>query len=95
MSTFSESVVEEAALEWFEGLGYTVLGGPEIAYGEPAAERCDHEYRDMILEGRVRQALVRLNPDLPSEASADAFRKLTRIDCVPSVNLLNSTLLSW
>ena len=77
---FTESVVEEAALEWFEGLGYSVLGGPEIAYGEPAAERTDPEYRDMILEGRLRQALTRLNPDLPPEALDDAFRKLTRID---------------
>ena len=91
MSSFSESVVEEAALEWFEGLGYSVLGGPEIAYGEPAAERTDPEYRDMVLEGRVRQALARLNPDLPPEALDDAFRKLTRIDS-PSLITRNRDL---
>ncbi len=44
----------------------------------PAAERSDPNYRDVILEGRLRQALVRLNPDLPPEALEDAFRKLTR-----------------
>jgi len=38
---FTESVVEEAALDWFEGLGYTVLHGPDIAAGGPAAERRD------------------------------------------------------
>jgi len=91
LSPFSESVVEEAALEWFEGLGYSVLGGPEIAYGEPAAERCDPEYRDMILEGRLRQALAKLNPDLPPEAVDDAFRKLTRIDS-PSLITRNRDL---
>jgi len=80
MHTFSESVVEEAALEWFGGLGYQVFAGPEIAWGEAKAERSDPEYRDMILEGRVRQTLARLNPDLPPEALDDAFRKLTRID---------------
>ena len=32
-STFTESVVEDAALAWLEGLGYTVLNGPEIAAG--------------------------------------------------------------
>jgi hypothetical protein len=58
MNTFSQSVVEEAALEWFEGLGYSVLGGPEIAYGEPAAERTDPEYRDMILEGIIAAFLL-------------------------------------
>ena len=28
---FTESVVEDAALEWLEAIGYTVLAGPEIA----------------------------------------------------------------
>ncbi len=41
LRAFTESVVEEAALEWLEGLGYAVLGGPEIAAGEPGAERSD------------------------------------------------------
>lgn len=39
---FTESTVEEAALEWFEGLGYAVLNGPEIAQGESAAERQEY-----------------------------------------------------
>jgi hypothetical protein len=34
MKGFTESVVEEAALEWLEGLHYEILGGPEIAAGE-------------------------------------------------------------
>jgi type I restriction enzyme R subunit len=88
---FTESIVGDAALEWFEGLGYSVLDGPEIAYGEPAAERTDPEYRDLILEGRLRQALARLNPDLPPEALDDAFRKLTRIDS-PSLITRNRDL---
>ena len=32
----------------------------------------------MVLEGRLRDALARLNPDLPAEALDDAFRKLLR-----------------
>jgi type I restriction enzyme R subunit len=78
--TFTESVVEDAALEWFEGLGYAVLHGPEIAAGEPGAERDDSGYRDVILERRLRQALVSLNPTLPPEAIADAYRRLTLAD---------------
>ena len=49
---FTESVVEEAALAWLKGLGYTVLHGPEIAWGMPAAERTDPHYRDVVLEAR-------------------------------------------
>jgi type I restriction enzyme R subunit len=77
---FTESVVEDAALAWLQALGYQVLNGPDIAVGELAAERSDPNYRDTILERRLRQALVQLNPDLPSDAIEDAFRKLTRTD---------------
>jgi type I restriction enzyme R subunit len=77
---FTESIVEDAALAWLEALGYGVLHGPDIAAGELAAERGDPNYRDVLLERRVRQALRRLNPDLPPEAFEDAWRKLTRVD---------------
>jgi type I restriction enzyme, R subunit len=80
VSTFTESIVEDAALAWLEGLGYTVLNGPNIAFGEPGAERTDPNYRDVILDERLRQALVSLNADLPYEALEDAYRKLTRVD---------------
>jgi len=76
MSGFTESVVEEAALAWLEGLGWKVLHGPEIAPGELAAERSD--YGQVVLEQRLRDALARLNPNLPAEALDDAFRKLTQ-----------------
>ena len=74
----SESVVEDAALAWVGGLGYTILPGPQIAPGELYAERND--YAQVILEERLRQALARLNPELPPGALEDAFRKLTRSD---------------
>ena len=70
----SESTVETAALAWFEALGYATLHGPDIAPGEPAAERSD--YTQILLEGRLREALARLNPKLPAAALAEAFRKL-------------------
>ena len=80
MSVFSESVVEDAALAWLQALGYEVLHGPDIAACETGAERNDPNYRDVILQGRLRRALARLNPDLPPDAIEDAFRKLTRAD---------------
>jgi type I restriction enzyme R subunit len=80
VTSFSESVVEEATLAWLEAMGYAVLHGPDIAAGEPCSERSDPNYRDVLLERRLRQALARLNPDLPSDAIQDAFRKLTRAD---------------
>ena len=76
--TFTESEVEDAALAWLTGLGWTVLHGPDIAPDALAAERTD--YGEVILSGRLRAALTRLNPGLPSEALDDAFRKLTRAE---------------
>jgi len=75
-ASFTESVVEEAALAWLEGAGWQVRNGAEIAPGEPAAERND--YAQVILAQRLRDALARLNPALPVEAIDDAFRKLTQ-----------------
>lgn len=37
--SLNESIVEDAALEWFGELGYAVGHGPDLAPGEPAAER--------------------------------------------------------
>src|ERR1700677_3480474 len=78
--TFAESVVEDAALEWLGALGYSVLHGPEIAVGEPSDERTNTDYRDVVLEHRLKQALLRLNPALLPEAIDDAYRRLTRAD---------------
>ncbi|MFO1307292.1 MAG: type I restriction endonuclease subunit R [Burkholderiales bacterium] len=78
MARFSESVVEEAALAWLESAGWQVRNGVEIAPGEPAAER--HDYGQVVLAQRSRDALARLNPALPAEALDDAFRKLTRLE---------------
>lgn len=76
----TESTVESATLAWLKSLGYATLHGPDIAFGESAAERTDPNYRDVIPEGRLRQALARLNTGLPTEALEDAYRKLTRTD---------------
>ena len=76
MTTFTESDVEAAALEWLEALGWRVAHGPDIAPYADRAERAD--YTEVVLEHRLRDSLVRLNPALPSEALDDAFRKITR-----------------
>ena len=76
MTPFTESEVEAAALEWLEGLGWRVAHGPDIGPHAEDAERAG--YTEVVLEHRLRDALDRLNPDLPAEALDDAFRKTTR-----------------
>ncbi|HEX4022386.1 MAG TPA: type I restriction endonuclease subunit R [Acidobacteriaceae bacterium] len=92
MNKFTESVVEEAALAWLEVKGWTILHGPEIASGMLAAERTDPDFRDVVLERRLRQSLQRLNPNLSSEAIETAFRKLTIVD---GPSLLERNRAAW
>ncbi|HEX2863860.1 MAG TPA: type I restriction endonuclease subunit R [Deinococcales bacterium] len=75
---FLESVVEAAALEVLGSLGWHVLPGPRLAPGGDAPER--ESFSDVVLAGRLRRALERLNPGLPQSALDEAFRKLTRLE---------------
>ena len=46
MATFSESEVEDAALEWLESLGWEVAHGPHIAPHAAGSERTDYTNPD-------------------------------------------------
>jgi len=65
-----ESDVELEMLAWFEDLGYEVIAGPELAPDGSQPER--KNYKQVLFEGRLRNALHRLNPDLPPAAITDA-----------------------
>jgi type I restriction enzyme R subunit len=75
--SLNESIVEDAALEWFGELGYAVGHGPHLAPGEPAAER--DSFGEVVLVGRLREAIRRLNPAVPEEAREEALRKVLRV----------------
>lgn len=85
-SVMVESEVEQTALNWFESLGYSILQGPDIAPGELMAERND--YGEVVLERRLRMALTRLNPAIPSDALDEAFRRVLRAES-PSLVINN------
>jgi len=87
MTHFTESTIEQTALDWLKDLGYTILFGNDIAPDEPAAAylrqgqrgRQEREnYGEVVLAGRLKAALERINPSVPAEALEDAFRKVTR-----------------
>ena len=75
---FSESEVEDAALEWLSGLGYTVAQGPDIAPEGPTPERTS--YDEVLLTSRLRDALQRLNPHLPTETLEEVLHKVQRTE---------------
>ncbi len=77
MTKFVESEVENAALNWLESLGWTVISGsdPDMIPGSLFSGRKD--YSQVFLENRLIDALRLLNPELPEEAIKDAYRRLT------------------
>lgn len=77
MPALNESIVEDAALEWFGELGYAVGHGPQLAPAEAAAER--DGFGDVVLVGRLREAIRQLNPAIPEEAREEALRKVLRV----------------
>lgn len=79
---FFESEVEEAALEWLDGIGYQIAFGPDIAHDGERPERTG--YGDVVLEKRLTAVLRRLNPDLDDQAISDAVRKLQTVH-MPSI----------
>ncbi|MGC2518279.1 MAG: hypothetical protein WA373_04135 [Burkholderiales bacterium] len=99
IGSFTKSIFVDSALGWLGALGYSVLHGPNIAAiaaGELAAERSDPNYPDVVLDRRLHQAFVRLNPDLLHEVLENARRKLMRSDAPSLGERIRANLLySW
>lgn len=75
-SSMTEDVVEQATLGWFEALGYAVLHAPDISSEEQGEG--ERKYGEVVLSGRLQDALARLNPGLPEDALGDAFKVVMR-----------------
>jgi type I restriction enzyme R subunit len=72
--TFTEDLLEEAAIEILGELGYEYKFGPDMAYDGDAPERRD--YKEVILENRVKDALFRINKNIARGALEDAYRQV-------------------
>lgn len=70
----TEDQLEQETLGWLQEVGYSVLNGPEIAFDGAKPERAD--YRQTMLPFRLREAINRLNPSIPTSAREDAFKQV-------------------
>ena len=71
----TESEIEQITLDLLRDENdYTVLYGPDLAEGD-AKER---DYTEVILQNRLRAAIDRLNPSIPTEAREEAFKRALR-----------------
>ncbi|WHX50026.1 type I restriction endonuclease subunit R [Paenibacillus woosongensis] len=85
-TSFTESDLEQAALEWFEELNYEKAYGPEIS---PEGEYPERQfYHDVILKDRLRDSLIRINKHVPREAIEEAI-KVVEVPRSPSLLINN------
>lgn len=74
---YTESELELATLEWLEGLGYKLVFGPDVSPDGEKPER--KSYDEVVLRGRLKGAIDKLNPEIPKEGKEEAFRKILNI----------------
>ena len=82
----TENALEQSMLSWLGELGYEIYHGPDIAPGEPGEERSD--YGEAILQGRLRSAIARINPNINGSGLDDALKKLRSLSS-PSLSQQN------
>lgn len=77
MTKLTESAIELFAIEQFEQLGYQYVYGPSIA---PDAEQPERSrWDEVLLGGRLLQALRRINPNLPEPVLQSALKEVERL----------------
>ena len=60
-----DALVEQPALEWLRDVGWTLVHGADLAADAPGAER--KIWSDVVLIGRLQEAVARINPELPAD----------------------------
>ena len=70
----TEDQLEQEAIGWLKSLGYHYAFGPDIAYDGESPERTS--YKDFLLQGRLADAIARLNPRVPASARDDALGQI-------------------
>ncbi|MCP3679044.1 MAG: type I restriction endonuclease subunit R [Gammaproteobacteria bacterium] len=74
----TENLVEDTCLDWPAELGWETDYGPNLAPDMPDQER--DNYQQVLLIGRLRAALMRINPDVPANVIDEAIRHIKQTD---------------
>ncbi len=77
MTRITESHIEEFAIELLERQGYGYIYAPNIAPDGETPER--ESYEQVVLIDRLRRAVKRINPTIPTEQQEEAIREIQRI----------------
>ncbi len=92
MNKYTETDLELATLEWLEELGYSVIGGPEIAPPPDGVSPERKSYADVVLEERLWNAIEKFNSDIPMDAKEEAFKKVLQVPFITPSAILNNRI---
>ncbi len=92
MSLITEEQVELQSIEWFKELGYQYKDGYKIAPEGANPERND--FREVILEERLKSALIRINPDIPNRTIQNSIPQILNSN-IPSLLNCNREMHKW
>jgi type I restriction enzyme R subunit len=94
MTHITEEQLEQAALDWFRGLGYQAVFGPDIAPPPDGVAPERDNYRQTILMERLKTRLQAINPAIPRVAIDDAIRQIL-VPNLPTVIQINRQFHRW
>ncbi|MFM9089726.1 MAG: type I restriction endonuclease, partial [Cyanobium sp.] len=92
MALITEDHLEQQCLDWFQEQGYTHVFAPQLDSDGTSPERTD--FRQVILTGRLRSALQRLNPGVPAGTIESAVLQLANPN-VPGLLASNREFHRW
>ena len=92
MSLITEEQVELQSIEWFKELGYQYKDGYEIAPEGLNSERDD--FRQVILEERLRSALIKINTDIPNQTIQNSIPQILNPN-IPGLLNCNREMHKW
>lgn len=76
-NSITENEIEEIALSYLQGLGYTYQLGTVIS---PDGEHPERQYNEVVLVTRLRDAIDKLNPNISQDTKEDALKKVLRTE---------------
>ena len=77
MKPITENIIEESAIEILQSQGWDYANGKEIS---PEGLFCEREnYSQIVLVNRLRNAIAKINPEIPIDAQEAAVQKVLRI----------------
>ncbi len=76
-AVISEDHIEQILIQEFKDLGYSYVNGADISPDGITQER---EFDEVVLRTKLIEAVRRINPNVPSEASEEAIKKILRSD---------------